>query len=62
MEDKRNLVKRRFWLKQASICLHNIPKDAKIQNLGYVFSTFLYIFFKFFIKNHDFGFLKIQWI
>ena len=30
-----------FWLKQASICLHDIPKDAKIQNLGGIFSTFL---------------------
>ena len=54
MGEKRNLVKRLFWLKQASICLHNIPKDAKIQNLGYVFSTcldFLKILLKIMILN-----------
>ena len=41
MGEKRNLVKRLFWLKQASICLHDIPKDAKIQHNGVMFSTFL---------------------
>ena len=55
MGEKRNLVKRLFWLKQASICLHDIPKDAKIQHLEGMFSKFL-DFFKNFIKNHDFGF------
>ena len=44
--------------KQASICLLNTQKDAKIQNFGNVFSTFL-VFFLNFNKNHDFGFLKI---
>ena len=44
MGGKRNLVKRLFWLKQASLCLHNIPKDAKIQNFGDGFSTFLDFF------------------
>ena len=41
MGEKRNLVKRLFWLKQASLCLHDIPKDAKIQKFWDVFSTFL---------------------
>ena len=41
MGEKRNLVKRLFWLTQASICLHDIPKDAKIQHNGVMFSTFL---------------------
>ena len=44
--------------KKASICLHDIPKDEKIQNFGDVFSTFLDFFLNF-IKNQDFGFLKI---
>ena len=41
MGEKRNIVKRLFWLNQASICLHDIPKDAKIQDFGGIFSTFL---------------------
>ena len=40
MGEKINFIKRFFWLKQASICLHNIPKNAKRQNLGGKFSTF----------------------
>ena len=47
MGEKRNLVKRLFWLKQASLCLHDIPKYAKIQNFGDVFSTFLDFFLNF---------------
>ena len=61
MGEMRNFVKKLFWLKQASICLHNIPKDEKIQHLWGKFSTFLDFFFNF-IKNHDFGFLKIKLI
>ena len=45
MGEKRNFVKWLVWLKQASICLHNIPKDAKIQHFGGVFSPFLGFFF-----------------
>ena len=41
MGEMRNFVKRLFGLKQASTCLHDISKDAKIQNLGGMFSTFL---------------------
>ena len=44
MGEKRNFGKRLFWLKQASICLHKIQKDAKIQIFGDVFSTFLDFF------------------
>ena len=44
MGDKRNFVKRLFWLKQASIRLHDIPKDAKIQHLGFMFSKFIDFF------------------
>ena len=43
MEDKRNLVKRLFWLKQASISLHDIPTDAKIQKNGCVFHIFRFL-------------------
>ena len=59
MGEKINFIKRFFWLKQASIYLHDIPKNAKIQNLGGKFSTFGR---KKIIKNHDFGFLKIKLI
>ena len=46
MVEKRNFVKRLFfWLKQASNCLHDIPKDAKIQKFWGTFSKFLDLFF-----------------
>ena len=41
MGEMRNFVKRLVWLKQASICLHDIPKDAKIQHFGGKFCTSL---------------------
>ena len=46
MGEKRSFIKRFFLLllKQASICPHNVPKDAKIQNLGGIFSSFFYSF------------------
>ena len=40
MGEKRNFVKRLFRLKQASICLHDIQKDAKIQHFLGKFSKF----------------------
>ena len=58
MGDMRIFVKGLVWLKQASICIHNVPKDAKIQNFWGKFSTFLDLK-KNFIKNHDFRVLKI---
>ena len=58
MGEMRNFVKRLVWLKQASIYINNIPKDAKIQNLGGKFSTFL-DFLNIFLKNHDFRVMKI---
>ena len=44
MGEMRKFVKRLVWLKQASICLHDIPKDAKIQHLGFMFSKFIDFF------------------
>ena len=41
MGEMRNFVKMFVWLKQASICIHNLPKAAKIQNFEGKFSTFL---------------------
>ena len=43
-----------FWLKQFLICLHNIPKDAKIQKFWGMFSTcldFLKVSFKIMISD-----------
>ena len=57
MGEMRNFVKRLVWLKQASICIHDIPKDAKIQHFGGKFSTFLYL--KKIIQNHNFRVMKI---
>ena len=54
MGDMINLVKRLVCLKKASICIHNIPKEAKIQHFGGMFSTFLDV-----KKNHDFRVMKI---
>ena len=44
MGDKRFFLEWFFWLKQFSICLHDIPKDAKIQHLGFMFSKFIDFF------------------
>ena len=41
MGDMKNFIKRLVWLQQASICIHNIPKDAKILHFWGKFSTFL---------------------
>ena len=41
MGEKRNFVKRLFWLKQASICFHDKPKGAKVQHFGGISSRFL---------------------
>ena len=51
MGENINLVKRLFWLKQASLCLHDIPKDAKIQNFGDALSTFFDFFLKILLKS-----------
>ena len=58
MGEKRIFLEWLFWLKQFSICLHDIQKDAKIHHLGFMFSKFI-DFFYISRKNHDFGVLKI---
>ena len=54
MGETRNLVKRLFGLKQASLCHHNISKDTKIQNLGVIFSSFNFFKIKYKIMISDF--------
>ena len=31
------------WLTNASICLHDIPKDAELQHLGGIFPAFFIV-------------------
>ena len=55
MGEKKNFAKHFFfWLKQASICLHDIPKDAKIQYFGGINSTFIDL-----KKNHPKSYFQI---
>ena len=53
MGEKRNCVKRLFWLKQASICLHEIPKKNKNIKFRGIFHI---LRLKKNIKKHDFRF------